>query len=72
MKRDVNRPFYVKAEGMSVQVLGTSFGVCAYKEDKESSVVLVYGKVEVETNAKQKGRVGFIVYCAEMGSHTVG
>ena len=54
VKRDVNRPFYVKAEGMSVQVLGTSFGVCAYKEDKESSVVLVSGKVEVETNAKQK------------------
>ena len=53
VKRDVNRPFYVKAEGMSVQVLGTSFGVCAYKEDKESSVVLVSGKVEVETNAEQ-------------------
>lgn len=54
VKRDVNRPFYVKTESMSVQVLGTSFGVCAYEEDKESSVVLVSGKVEVETNAKQK------------------
>lgn len=54
VKRDVNRPFYVKTEGMSVQVLGTSFGVCAYQEDKESSVVLVSGKVEVETKARQK------------------
>lgn len=54
VKRDVSRPFYVKTEGMSVQVLGTSFGVCAYQEDQEAAVVLVSGKVEVETKAKQK------------------
>ena len=54
VKRDESRPFYVKTKGMNVRVLGTSFGVCAYEEDEESSVVLVSGKVEVETNAKQK------------------
>lgn len=54
VKRDVNRPFYVKTGKMRVQVVGTSFGVCAYGEDKESSVVLVSGKVEVETKTRQK------------------
>lgn len=54
VKRDVSRPFYVKTEGMSIEVLATSFGFCAYHEDKEASVILIFGKVEVETNAKQK------------------
>lgn len=54
VKRDESRPFYVKTDQMEVRVLGTSFGVCAYKEDKEASVVLVSGKVEVETTRKEK------------------
>lgn len=54
VKRDESRPFYVKSRGMNVRVLGTSFSVCSYEEDEESSVVLVSGKVEVETHAKEK------------------
>lgn len=54
VKRDESRPFYVKTDQMEVQVLGTSFGICAYKEDKEASVVLVSGKVVVETTRKEK------------------
>lgn len=54
VKKDISRPFIVKTDNMNVRVLGTSFNVCSYKQDKESSVVLVSGKVEVQTKSKQK------------------
>lgn len=47
--KDAARPFIVKVNGFDVKVLGTTFNVCAYKTDKEASVVLVEGKVEVKT-----------------------
>lgn len=37
-----------------MKVLGTQFNICAYKEDAATSVVLVEGKVEVETTNKKK------------------
>ena len=54
VKHDESRPFYVKTDNMDVRVLGTTFNVCAYNEDMESSVVLVNGKVEVETKKNEK------------------
>ena len=50
---DSERPFYVKTQTMNVRVLGTRFNVCAYQEDSQQQVVLVSGKVEVETNDQQ-------------------
>ena len=38
---------------MNVRVLGTCFNVCAYQEDNQQQVVLVSGKVEVETHDQQ-------------------
>lgn len=49
--RNPDKPFYVKTEQMSVRVLGTSFNVCAYPEDIQQQVVLVNGKVEVQSQA---------------------
>ena len=37
-----------------MKVLGTQFNICAYKEDAAASVVLVEGKVEVETTDREK------------------
>lgn len=54
VKHDKSRPFIVKTNTIDVRVLGTSFGVCAYKEDLETTVVLVTGRVEVETKSKAK------------------
>lgn len=54
VEKDSLRPFIVSTDKMNIQVLGTSFNVCAYKADNECSVVLVSGKVEVETKTKQK------------------
>ncbi len=54
VQKDKSRPFYVKTRDLEVSVLGTKFNVCAYKEDKTASVVLVEGKVAVETAGKEK------------------
>ena len=50
---DSEKPFYVKTQTMNVRVLGTRFNVCAYREDNRQQVVLVNGKVEVETHDQQ-------------------
>jgi ferric-dicitrate binding protein FerR (iron transport regulator) len=42
---DESRPFIVKTDQMDIQVLGTSFNICAYPEDASTKVVLVEGKV---------------------------
>jgi len=43
-----NRPFIVKTNKLDVKVLGTVFNVTAYKEDKQTDVVLVSGSVNVK------------------------
>lgn len=50
VKKDVNRPFFVKTNEMTTQVLGTTFNVKAYSGDKESEVCLVSGKVLIQKN----------------------
>lgn len=46
--KDKSRPFYVNTSRMKVNVLGTRFNVSAYPEDREYSVVLVEGSVNVD------------------------
>jgi ferric-dicitrate binding protein FerR (iron transport regulator) len=48
--KDEKRPFIVKTAGMKVKALGTTFNVKAYGDESAMEVVLVSGKVEVETN----------------------
>lgn len=50
---DKSRPFIVKTNKMDIQVLGTTFNVCAYEEESTQTVVLVTGKVEVITNKNE-------------------
>ncbi|MFZ4725095.1 MAG: FecR family protein [Paludibacter sp.] len=45
---DSKRPFFIKTEKIDVRVLGTVFNVTAYKEDKQTNVVLVSGSVNVK------------------------
>lgn len=47
---DKSRPFIVKTDGITTQVLGTSFNVKAYPGAEETSVSLVSGKVLVKSN----------------------
>lgn len=44
-----NCPFIVKAGGLDVKVLGTSFNLSAYEDDEQIEVVLLEGKVDVLT-----------------------
>lgn len=46
--KDKERPFIVKANGISVQAVGTSFNICAYKKDESVAVILLEGKVKVD------------------------
>ena len=74
MTPDKERPFIVKAAGLEITVLGTSFDISAYKDDPDVSVVLLTGKVDV-TSAQ--GRCVMqpdekLVYNKQTGSMTVG
>ncbi len=46
---DTKKPFIVHTDQMDIRVLGTSFNVSAYRDDREKTVVLVKGKVSVKT-----------------------
>lgn len=54
---DKNRPFIVKTNNMSVQVLGTSFNVMAYEKDLSTAVVLVTGSVQVNIKNEEDFRL---------------
>ncbi len=41
------RPFIVKADGMDVKVLGTSFNISAYENDGQITTTLIEGQVKV-------------------------
>lgn len=45
--KDENRPFIIHTRKMDITVLGTSFNVRSYKEDKTVETSLIQGKVEV-------------------------
>lgn len=45
VKKEANRPFIVNLSSSSVEVLGTSFNVRAYKDEQKTATTLVEGKV---------------------------
>lgn len=52
---DAKRPFLVETDGLTVQVLGTSFNVSAYRGEGYSCATLVKGSVAVKTdNGKEQ------------------
>jgi len=53
VKKDVNNPFIVQTEQLSVTVLGTKFNVKAYPNDEKTITTLNEGKIEVQTNSNQ-------------------
>lgn len=46
---DPETPFVVRVQDMEILVYGTSFNVSAYRDDDKKTIVLVNGKVKVET-----------------------
>lgn len=51
--RNEEKPFIVQTSTTSIQVLGTSFDVCSYKEDDLEQVTLVQGAVKVNNNSQE-------------------
>ncbi len=47
VRKDLSKPFIVKTRHLSATVLGTSFNVKAYPDEKDTKVALVTGKVMV-------------------------
>jgi len=54
VKPNERLPFKVKTAKMEVEVLGTSFNISAYPEDPNQTVVLVEGKVQLNTQDGKK------------------
>jgi hypothetical protein len=53
--KDQSKPFTVSIKGVLVEVLGTSFNIKAYPEDKESFTTLVEGKVKLNSGNRSSG-----------------
>ncbi len=51
---DSGRPFIIRSGELKTTVVGTSFNIRAYKEDKTLSVAVVTGKVKVASEASDK------------------
>lgn len=45
--KDEKKPFFVKTDGFKLKVYGTKFNIQAYKQDANSNVVLVEGKISM-------------------------
>lgn len=52
--RDENRPFIIKAQGIEVEVLGTSFYIDSREGEAEIQVIVESGKVAVRANGKEQ------------------
>ncbi len=57
VSKNKKRPFIVRTDLMNVQVLGTSFDVCAYPDQKLQSVVLVTGSVKVRSGENDETKI---------------
>lgn len=52
--KDAHKPFIVKAGDLKVQVLGTSFDIMAYKDEKHTHTTLISGAVKVASEKESK------------------
>ena len=50
---DAKHPFRVKTGGVKTTVLGTSFNIEAYSEDRQATISVITGRVRVNNDAKE-------------------
>lgn len=62
-------PFRVKADGLNIEVLGTSFDVSNYTDEKRSEVILVEGEVRLNPIAGNSGKAQEVMHPGQMGVH---
>lgn len=56
VKRDTSKMFIVRAENITIKVLGTSFNVKCYPELKTIETTVISGTVSLESNEKTEGK----------------
>ncbi len=66
-----NQPFRVNASELNVEVLGTSFDVVNYKEEKRAEVILVEGKVSLVAKEGDKVTGGGTLLPGQRGVYCV-
>ncbi len=54
IKKDTTKPFIIHSQGLKIQVLGTSFNVTSFEEDRFSRITVVEGSVKVEVSNKKE------------------
>ncbi|SHN45230.1 FecR family protein [Chitinophaga sp. CF418] len=73
--KDAHKPFKVKAGDFEVQVLGTSFDIMAYKDEKNTHTTLISGAVKVasekESRLLQPGQQAVVNTDAGIGVNVV-
>lgn len=65
-------PFVVKTSGMDIRVLGTSFNVSDYREDRYITTALAEGKIRVTIPRQEKEyemRPGYVLSCEKGTDH---
>jgi transmembrane sensor len=76
VKRDTSHPFHIISGNLMTTVLGTSFNVKCYQNDKEVKVALVTGKVKLDriTDSINKEVLGETIFLtpSEMGVFNKG
>ncbi|MCW0481587.1 FecR family protein [Gaoshiqia sediminis] len=65
--KDPNRPFIVKAGPIEVEALGTEFNVDAYEPEHAIDVVLVEGKVAINTTDRQTAKKLLVLEPNQLG-----
>lgn len=65
--KSIDNPFVVSTDKIEVKVLGTTFDICSYMGEKEASVSLVQGSVEVSFGDKKQ-----MLQSGELLSYTEG
>jgi len=55
--KNENLPFQVKAKDLNIEVLGTSFNVVSYDDEKQTEVILVEGKVRLSSEIDEEQKV---------------
>lgn len=54
VKKDKTKPFYVNTAGIHIKVLGTSFNVKSYPEEKTVETTLITGSVQIYSDKNMK------------------
>lgn len=71
VKENRKKPFRVNASELNVEVLGTSFDVANYQDEKMSEVILIEGKVNLSAIDKSKVNRQIILHPGQRGVYKV-